>query len=220
MVGTATSAAGNVADAVGGNLKKTFIDGDLEAAATFSGVAFEAALGGAAARAAKLNKLNSKDKTVVEDDDGIEVKAQEVDSPNGKSISLSNNSARKLLQSRGATKQQAKEVVDSFEGQIKATQGKKGDTFTVTETSSESPASGLFVTKGSAGKTPEERIEKLALPESNKALIENEVSLSRDQILLEGEVKSQVGNPGFSDNATGGGHQVITDAFNGGVERE
>jgi hypothetical protein len=37
-------------------------------------------------------------------------------------------------------------------------------------------------------------------------------------VLLEGRVGSQVGNPGFGPTATGGGHQVITDAFNGGFE--
>lgn len=43
--------------------------------------------------------------------------------------------------------------------------------------------------------------------------------MTRDQVLLEGDVASQVGNPGFPDTATGGGRQIFTDAHNGGVTR-
>nr|WP_226895456.1 SpvB/TcaC N-terminal domain-containing protein [Luteolibacter marinus] len=136
----------------------------------------------------------------------------------GTGIPLNNNSARKLLRSRGATKQQARQTVASFDGPITATQGRAGDAFTVTE-SSRGSASGMFVTRGSAGATPAERITNLALPTSNSAAVEGQVILTRPQILLEGKVASQVGNPGFGPTATGGGHQVITDAFNGGIRR-
>jgi len=133
-------------------------------------------------------------------------------------IALKNNSARKLLRSRGATKQQARETVASFDGQIYANKGRAGESFTITETSLGS-ASGLYVTRGSAGKTPASRIQNLALPSSNKALIESNAFLTRPQILLEGRVHSQIGNPGFGSTAKGGGQQVITDAFNGGLRR-
>jgi hypothetical protein len=133
-------------------------------------------------------------------------------------IPLSNNSARKLLQSRGASKQQARQVVASFDGQITATRGAAGDVFTITETAT-GKASGLYVTRGSEGVTPAARIQNLALPNSNKALVESQGILTRPQVLLEGRVGPQIGNPGFGPTATGGGHQVITDAFNGGLGR-
>jgi hypothetical protein len=50
-------------------------------------------------------------------------------------IPLKNNSARKLLICRGANKQQARETIASFDGQIYATQGRAGEAFTITETS-------------------------------------------------------------------------------------
>jgi hypothetical protein len=133
-------------------------------------------------------------------------------------IPLKNNSARKLLMARGATPKQAREVVSSFDGQIYATKGKAGDVFTITETKSGS-ASGMFVTRGSAGGTPAERIQNLALPMSNTARVQGSATLTRSQVLLEGRVASQVGNRGFGPNATGGGRQVVTDAFNGGIRR-
>lgn len=133
-------------------------------------------------------------------------------------IPLKNNSARKLLMARGATPKQAREVVSSFDGQIYATKGKAGDVFTITETKPGS-ASGMFVTRGSAGATPAERIQNLALPMSNTARVQGSATLTRPQILLEGRVASQVGNRGFGPNATGGGWQVVTDAFNGGIRR-
>lgn len=133
-------------------------------------------------------------------------------------IQLKNSSARNLLRSRGATKAQAREIVASFDGQIYATQGRMGEAFTITESSFGS-ASGLYVTRGSAGATPAMRTKNLALPSSNKALVESSVYLNRPQILLEGRVGSQVGRPGFGSTATGGEWQVITDAFNGGLRR-
>lgn len=54
------------------------------------------------------------------------------------------------------------------------------------------------------------------MPDSNPALYERNVSLTRDQVLLEGEVASQQGTPFFSNNPTGaqaigGGRQTVTD---------
>ena len=77
----------------------------------------------------------------------------------------------------------------------------------------------LSVTRGSAGATPAARIQNLALPTSNTAAVEGSVLLTRPQLLLEGRVGSQVGNPGFGPTATGGGNQIIIDAFNGGIRR-
>lgn len=104
----------------------------------------------------------------------------------------------------------------SFEGQIKATQGKVGDKFVITETTTES-GTGRFVTRESAGATPTERIENLALPKSNLAEVENSVELGSNQVLLEGKVKGQQGQPWAHENAFGGGHQVVT---NGDIVRK
>ncbi len=116
------------------------------------------------------------------------------------------NTARQLLRSRGLSKQQQHEVVNSFEGQIYASQGREGDPFMVTETA-EGGASGVFVTRCSAGKTPPERRSKLALPPINTVEVENNVWFTRDQMLLEGRVAPQLQ---WGDDKTGGGWQVVT----------
>lgn len=121
-------------------------------------------------------------------------------------IALKNNSVRKLLRSRGLSKQQAREVVTSFDGQIYAKRGRAGEVFTITESAS-GRASGVFVTRGSAGATPAQRIQRLALPPSNTAQVESQVRLARDQILLEGRVAPQ---PQWGADKTGGGWQVVT----------
>lgn len=121
-----------------------------------------------------------------------------------------------MLEKRGATPSQANDTVTSFDGKIKAIPGKKEDKFIITETSTGS-GSGRFVTRESAGSTPTERIEKLALPKSNTAEVEHNVSLGSDQVLLEGKVKGQQGQPWAHDNAIGGGNQVVT---NGDIKRD
>ncbi|OAJ93537.1 two-partner secretion domain-containing protein [Vibrio bivalvicida] len=131
-------------------------------------------------------------------------------------VSITNNNARQLLEKRGATPAQANDTVTSFDGQIKAIAGKEGDQFVITETTTGS-GSGRFVTRESAGSTPTERIEKLALPKSNTAEVEHNVSLGSDQVLLEGKVKGQQDQSWAHDNAIGGGNQVVT---NGDVKRD
>lgn len=119
---------------------------------------------------------------------------------------ISNNSARKLLKSRELSKKQQHEVVNSFDGQIYASQGRAGDQFMITE-SVPNAASGVFVTRCSAGATPAERRQKLALPPSNTAEVESSVSLARNQMLLEGKVAPQLQ---WGADKTGGGLQVVT----------
>jgi len=126
---------------------------------------------------------------------------------NKNSIPLKNNSVRKLLKSRGLSKQQSRDITSSFDGQIYVTQGRAGEGFIITE-SAPGRGSGVFVTRGSAGATPAERIRRLALPPSNTAQVESPVSLTRDQLLIEGRVASQ---PQWGTNKTGGGWQVVTD---------
>lgn len=99
------------------------------------------------------------------------------------------------------------EVRQSFDGHLYARHGLAGDGFVITETAIGS-ASGVYVTRGSAGATPEIRRQVLALPPRNAALVESPVFLSRPQILFEGTVAPQ---PAFGSYATGGGWQIVTD---------
>lgn len=119
---------------------------------------------------------------------------------------IKNNSARKLLKARGLSKAQQHEVVKSFDGQIYAAHGSAGEQFIITE-SAEGAASGVFVTRCSAGGTPAERRQKLALPPSNTAEFQSPVALARDQMLLEGKVAPQLQ---WGAEKTGGGWQVVT----------
>ena len=124
----------------------------------------------------------------------------------GNLVPLKNNSVRTLLTRRGLTRQQAQEVVDSFDGQIYARTGKTGDLFMLTE-SSRGAASRVFLTRGSAGSSPAFRIQRLALPPSNTARFEGLVRLTRPQLLLEGRVAAQ---PSFGPGRIGGGWQVVS----------
>jgi RHS repeat-associated protein len=130
---------------------------------------------------------------------------------------VKNNSVRKLLKTRGLSKKQQQEVVGSFDGQIYATNGHAGDNFIVTE-SSVGDASGVFVTRCSGGATPAERRKNLALPPNNTAVFESPVTLTRDQLLLEGEVAPQ---PNWGPDKIGGGWQVVTAGgkYTGAVKR-
>ena len=132
-------------------------------------------------------------------------------------IPIKNNSVRHLLKGRGLSKMQQKEVVNSFNGQIYASHGHPGEQFTITE-SVAGEASGVFVTRCSAGATPAERREKLALPPSNTAAVESPVTLTRGQLLLEGKVAAQ---PNWGADKVGGGWQVVTAGgkYTGAVKR-
>ncbi len=132
-------------------------------------------------------------------------------------IPIKNNSARNLLKARGLSKQQQHEVVKSFDGQIYASHGRAGEQFVITE-SDAGAASGVFVTRCSAGTTPAERRQKLALPPSNTAEFESPVALTRNQMLLEGKVAPQLQ---WGSDKTGGGWQVVTAGgkYTGAVKR-
>ena len=121
-------------------------------------------------------------------------------------ILINRNSARKLLKSRGLNKKIQHETVDSFDGEIYATRAKKGEVFTITEDMPGS-ASQVYVTRGSAGSTAAERRANLALPPNNSATHEGIVSLTRDQVLLEGKVAPQLQ---WGHDKVGGGWQVVT----------
>jgi hypothetical protein len=132
-------------------------------------------------------------------------------------LPIKNNSARKLLKARGLSKMQRQEVVSSFDEQIYASQGLRDEKFVITE-SDVGAASGVFVTRCSAGTSAAERRQKLALPSSNSAEVESPVSLTRNQMLLEGKVAPQ---PNWGPDRIGGGWQVVTAGgkYTGAIKR-
>ena len=126
---------------------------------------------------------------------------------------LSNAEVVDILKTRGLDEGAINDLLTSFDGPIYKRIGYEGEIFTITE-SKVGDASGVFVTRGSAGSTPTERINNLALPPNNSALIESQVELTRNQILLEGKVAPQkewalIANDGIP--RTGGAWQVVTD---------
>ena len=136
---------------------------------------------------------------------------------------LSNLEIKNILKSRGLNEAANNDLMALFDGPIYKRMGYEGEIFTITE-SKVGEASGVFVTRGSVGKTPAERIDNLALPPNNSALTESKVKLARNQILLEGKVAPQpdwtlIANDGISRN--GGAWQVITDGgkYNDAIRR-
>jgi hypothetical protein len=136
---------------------------------------------------------------------------------------LTESEVRDILTERGLNDQAVQDLIDSFDGPIYKREGVAGETFTITE-SKAGEASGVFVTRESAGATPTERIDNLALPPNNTAMVESTVKLTRSQILLEGKVAAQpdwaiIADDGIPRN--GGGWQVVTDGgkYNGSIER-
>ena len=136
---------------------------------------------------------------------------------------LTESEVRDILTERGLNDQAVQDLIDSFDGSIYKREGVAGETFTITE-SKAGEASGVFVTRESAGATPTERIDNLALPPNNTAMVESTVKLTRSQILLEGKVAVQpdwaiIADDGIPRN--GGGWQVVTDGgkYNGSIER-
>lgn len=126
---------------------------------------------------------------------------------------LSEVEVSQILSDRGLDNLAIRDMIDSFDGPIYARQGNPREVFTITE-SSLGDASGVFVTRGSAGTTPADRINNLALPPNNTAVVERTVQLTRTQLLLEWKVAGQgewalIANDGIL--RTGGGWQVITD---------
>ena len=136
---------------------------------------------------------------------------------------LSESEMRIILSDRGLDDTAVQDMIDSFDGPIYSREGNLGEVFTITEASA-GDASGIFVTRGSAGATLAERINNLALPPNNTALVESQMQLTRSQILLEGKVAAQpewalIADDGIS--RTGGGWQVVTDGgkYTGAIDR-
>lgn len=97
-------------------------------------------------------------------------------------------------------------------GNVTARHAKANEKYVITQTKGES-ASGVFVSKKSLGNSPQERIDKGALPPSNKANQEKRVALGKNQNVISGKIAQQ---PSFKEQDTahgerrGGGKQVVT----------
>lgn len=127
---------------------------------------------------------------------------------------LSSKNFDKLMQQRGLSKKDASSLKASFDrsSPMQVRHAKKGEQFTVTHGTQN--ASGIFVSKGSLGKTPDKRINKGALPNSNSAKFETKVALDKNQNLIYGKIAPQSKFQKMDPKQTprkGGGTQVITD---------
>lgn len=80
-------------------------------------------------------------------------------------------------------------VVETFNESVKynGTNAKANEKYVITQTKGES-ASGVFVSKKSLGNSPQERIDKGALPPSNKANQEKRVALGKNQNVISGKI--------------------------------
>lgn len=127
---------------------------------------------------------------------------------------LSSKNFDKLMQQRGLSKKDSSSLKASFDrsNPMQVRHAKKGEQFTVTHGTQN--ASGVFVSKGSLGKTPDKRINKGALPNSNSAKYETKVALEKNQNLIYGKIAPQSKFQKMDPKQTprkGGGTQVITD---------
>lgn len=130
------------------------------------------------------------------------------------SAKMSSKNFYKLMKQRGLNDKQIAEAKDSFKDSkgMKTRHAKQGEKFVVTH--GDQSASGVYVSKKSLGSTPEKRINKGALPPSNKATYETKVELAKDQNIVYGKIAPQQkfkdADPGHA-RRKGGGQQVITD---------
>ncbi len=120
----------------------------------------------------------------------------------------------KILEQRGLSKEERQQLLKSADRseQMTARHAKAGEKFVTTHGIERS--SGVFVSKDSLGRTPEERMKNGALPHSNNAEYETVVELTKDQDLIETKIAKQrhfqMMDP-EQRSRDGGGHQVITD---------
>ena len=128
-------------------------------------------------------------------------------------VKMNSKNMDKLLEGRGLSRQDSENLKQSFEpGTVQARHAKYGEEFVTT--SGQQNSSGVFVSEKPLGSTPEQRIDKGALPPTNTAEYQTKVQLDRDQDLLTGKIAPQ---PEFSRQdpqhrpRTGGAEQVVTD---------
>ncbi len=134
---------------------------------------------------------------------------------------ISNDEATKMLEERyinqgvspEVARQYASETIDSFEGQITTRMVLDGDSFVVNHSNGEVPSGRYVVKKEDANTLPPDTRRDLALPNSNEANTQTEVTVTRPHEVLEGTVADQSHNidNDFPPTATGGGQQTFID---------
>jgi filamentous hemagglutinin len=97
--------------------------------------------------------------------------------------------------------------VNSFQGQIYMRTALVGETFGVYSGGLSNPASGQFLTPGTAGQTPAQVINTLALPPTNPATSLNAATITRPIPVLEGVVAPQQWSG--STTLSGSGWQIL-----------
>lgn len=130
------------------------------------------------------------------------------------SAKLNNAGFNKLMDSRGISQEARSDLKNSFSSnnRMEVRHAHAGECFVTTHGIERS--SGMFVSKGSLGNTPADRINNGALPHTNTAEFETTVELGRDQNLIIGEIAPQ---SKFSmmdpeqQPRNGGAIQVVTD---------
>lgn len=137
-------------------------------------------------------------------------------------VKINSKNLQKLMKKRGLSQFDTTQLKKSFAkwdgqnnhkgGNVTARHAKANEKYVITQTKGES-ASGVFVSKKSLGNSPQERIDKGALPPSNKANQEKRVALGKNQNVISGKIAQQ---PSFKEQDTahgerrGGGKQVVT----------
>ncbi len=202
---------------------RLMVDEDLFEAVTLVGGAAK----GVATGVVKIGKAGVKavDKSLTKGVDealDIELKRPTINDNFLDSKPISRDQAKKLLEERyikqgespETAKRWAETTVDSFEGQITTRMVLEGDTFILNHSHKikENPPTGIYVIKKeNANKTPYELQKELALPKSNPATVQTEVTVTKPHEVLEGEVKGQADQNWAWDHATGGGQQTVVD---------
>lgn len=130
------------------------------------------------------------------------------------SAKLNNAGFNKLMDSRGISQEARSDLKNSFStnSRMEVRHAHAGERFVTTHGIERS--SGVFVSKGSLGNTPADRINNGALPNTNTAEFETTVVLGRDHDLIIGEIAPQ-NKFSMMDPAQqpreGGAIQVVTD---------
>lgn len=134
------------------------------------------------------------------------------------STKLNTAGFNKLMDYRGIGQEARSDLKNSFSSnsRMEVRHAHAGERFVTTHGTERS--SGVFVSKGSLGSTPADRINNGALPHTNTAEYETTIELGRDQNLIIGEIAPQskftMMDPGQQPR-NGGAIQVVTD---GGYE--
>lgn len=131
-----------------------------------------------------------------------------------RSAKLNNAGFNKLMDYRGISQEARNDLKNSFSTntRMEVRHAHAGERFVTTHGTERS--SGVFVSKGSLGSTPADRINNGALPHSNTAEFETTVELGRDQNLISGEIAPQSKFSKMDPDQqprNGGAIQVVTD---------